>query len=44
MERLLLMCHNEEPGIQRLKCKHTTLTEIAKSDFVSESISRLKTP
>lgn len=43
MEQLLLM-YNKELGIQHLKCKHTSLTEIIKSNFVSESTSSLKTP
>lgn len=44
MEQLLLMYNKEELGIQHLKCKHTSLTEIIKSNFVSESTSCLKTP
>lgn len=44
MEQLLLMYNKEKLGIQHLKCKHTTLTEMIKSNFVSESTSSLKTP
>lgn len=43
MEGLLLMHNKEEPGIQHLMCKHTSLAEIIKSNFVSESISCMKT-
>lgn len=38
------MRNKEEPGIQHLTCKHTSLTEIIQSDFVSESNSCFKTP
>lgn len=44
MKGLLLVYNKEEPGIQRLRCKHTSLTEIIKSDFVSKTISCVKTP
>lgn len=44
MEQLLLMYNKEELGIQHLKRKHTSLTEIIKSNFVIESTSCMKTP